>query len=140
MSEVKESAIKIINSCDEVQFCTNGLGNYPETRYVANFLNKDAKNFPLRFITHHSSHKIQQITANPNVCLYYFNSQTRMAITLFGLAKELKDSNSKEKFWREQWKNYGFANKEDKEYVIIEFAPKIYKFYTKNSEEHTGTF
>lgn len=140
MSEIKENIIKIINSCNEVQFCTNGLNDYPETRYVANFLNKDIENFPLHFITHHSSHKIEQITANSYTCLYYFNPETRMAITLFGFAKELADYDTKEKFWKDQWKNYGFKDKNDKDYVIIEFIPKIYKFYTKNSEEHTGIF
>ncbi|MDD2839688.1 MAG: pyridoxamine 5'-phosphate oxidase family protein [Rickettsiales bacterium] len=140
MPKLKENIINIINSCDEVQFCTHGLNDYPETRFIANYLNKDIKEFPLHFITHHSSHKIEQITANQNVCLYYFNSKTRMAVTLFGAAKELKDHDTKDKFWKDEWKNYGFTGKDDKDYVVIEFIPKIYKFYTKDSGECVGMF
>ncbi|HSQ97576.1 MAG TPA: pyridoxamine 5'-phosphate oxidase family protein [Rickettsiales bacterium] len=140
MLEIKQNTIKIINSCDEVQFCTYGLNNYPETRFIANYLNKNVTDFPLHFITHHNSHKIQQITSNPRSCLYYFNPKTRMAITLFGTAKEFSDQNTKDKFWNDNWKQYGFKDKNDNEYTIIEFTPKIYKFYTNGSIEHTGEF
>jgi len=140
MSDIKENIIKIINSCDEVQFCTHGLNNYPETRFIANYLNKDIKDFPLHFITHHSSHKIEQITANSYSCLYYFNFKTRMAVTLFGISKEFKDIDTKNKFWNDDWKRYGFKDKNDEDYTIIEFTPKMYKFYINGSNEQKGTF
>lgn len=137
--KVKESIIKIIKSCESAQFCTHGSNEYPETRFIANYINQDRDDFPLYFITHHSSHKIEQITKNQNICLYYFNPNTRMAITLFGIAKEKTDKDSKDKFWRDDWKNYGFKEKTEKEYVIIEFVPKVYKFYINGNEEQTGT-
>lgn len=139
-SEIKNNLLSVIKSCDTVQFCSFGLNSYPETRTIANKINKESKSneLELYFITNINSHKIEQIRKNNNICLYYFNQDTRKALTLFGIATEVIDKKTKDTFWNDTWKMYGFQNKDDKNYTVIKVTPKIYKYYVGQMNEKTG--
>ena len=138
MLEIKNNILDIIRSCDTVLFSTFSLNGYPETRYMANIFNKNANDFPLYFVSRRSSNKIKQIKNNKNICLYYFNQNTRKAITLFGTSIELYNQKIKDDFWINYLKNYGFQNKNDKDYTIIKFVPQKYKYFLSTFEEKTG--
>jgi len=140
--EVKQNISNIIANCDTVQFCSFGLSKYPETRIVANMLNRDKKklqDLTLYFFTNRNSHKIAQIKNNNNVCLYYFDPITRHAITLFGYTEIILDQTKKEKFWMDDWVNFGYKGKEDTDYCVIKFTPQEYKYYVSATDERTGT-
>ena len=136
MQETRENILDIINSCETVLFSTFSLNSYPETRYMANIFNRERKNFPLYFVSRHSSNKIKQITKNSKTCLYYFNQNTRKAITLFGTSIELYDQKIKDDFWVDYLKNYGFKNKNDEDYIVIKFIPEKYKYFLGTFEKN----
>mgnify|MGYP004685615651 CR=1 FL=1 len=141
LEEVRKNILEVVVSCDTVQFCTFGLSIYPETMTIANFLNKnknDTKDLTLHFLTNKHSHKIEQVKNNKNICLYYFNQETRHAMTLFGDVEVILDQTEKQKFWMDDWKSFGYSGKDDKTCCIIQFTPKIYKYYINKSNEQTG--
>lgn len=139
--EIRKNILEVITSCDTVQFCTFGLTIYPETRTIANMLNKnkkDIEDLTLYFFTNKHSHKAEQIKNNKNICLYYFNQETRRAMTLFGDVEIITNQSEKEKFWMDEWINFGYTGKSDENYCVIKFAPKIYKYYIGKANEITG--
>ena len=89
MNKTIKSIIDIIKSCDDVQLCTFGLEEYPETRHVMNGMNQNIDYIDLHFLTMKSSPKFKQLEKNNNCCLYYFNPTTRYAVRLFGKMKQL---------------------------------------------------
>lgn len=142
MEEIKNNIVDVITTCDTAQFCTFASDKlYPETRIVANMINKNNKNINienliLHFMTNKNSNKIQQIKNNNNVCIYYFNQETRKAMTLFGSIEIIESMNEKSKFWNDSWKNFGYIGKYDENYCVIKFTPKFYKFFIKKEEKY----
>ncbi len=137
VESTKENILNVITSCDTVQFCTIGLNEYPETRTIANMINKNKKDIndlTLYFLTNKYSHKIEQVLKNNNVCLYYFNQHTRRAMTLFGEVDIIFDKEEKSKFWMDDWLTFGYNGKDDESYCIIKFLPKTYKYYIGKNE------
>lgn len=135
--ETRKSLIDIVRSCDTVQFCTFSLKDYPETRTIINWMNRENNCLHLHFITYKTAHKLEQVKKNNHVCLYYFNPTTRMAMRLFGRIEEIFDREKKDKFWQDDMKQFGYKDKDDERYRLMEFTPKIYKYYANNIE-YTG--
>lgn len=130
----KQSLIDIVKSCDNVILTTYGLNDFPDTRIIMNALNKNATDLNLYFITSNKSHKYEQIQQNQNVCLYYFNPETRMAIRLFGEIVMHNDEINRQKYWNDNWKMYGYTDAFDPNYSVLEFKPNSYKFYAGPTE------
>ncbi len=138
MEDIKKNILNVITTCETAQFCTFTLNAYPETRMLANVINKnknDINDLTLFFMTNINSNKISQIKNNNNVCIYYFNPETRHSMTLFGIAEIIVSQEEKSKFWNDSWKNFGYSGKDDKNYCIIKFTPKQYKFYISDKEK-----
>ena len=136
--ETKQSIIEIIKSCETVQLCTFGLGPYPETRTVFNALNRGISDLNLHFMTLRGSDKYKEVQKNPHCCLYYFNPETRMAVRLFGLISPVMDDARRRTFWHDDWKRFGYSGMDDPNFAVLEFTPKIYKFYIGNDEKTGG--
>ncbi|HNY25250.1 MAG TPA: pyridoxamine 5'-phosphate oxidase family protein [Alphaproteobacteria bacterium] len=128
-NEIKQSILEIIKSCDSLQLCTFALETYPETRHIMNAMNSNATDLNLHFMTNKMSPKFAQLQKNSNCCLYYFNPANRHAVRLFGKIEIIDDQNEKTKYWRDDYKVYGYSGAEDKNYALLHFVPKEYKFY-----------
>ena len=83
----------------------------------------------LHFLTGFDTPKFAQIRQNPKCCLYYFNPQTRHAVRLFGEIKAVADTDARKKYWRDDYKQLGYTGADDPEYILLEFTPRMYKFY-----------
>lgn len=132
-----QSIIDIVKSCDDTILCTNRLDEYPETRTVMNALNADVNNLELHFITDRDSPKMKQLHHNPKCCLYYFNPNTRYAVRLFGEMNVIDDMAEKQKYWRDNYQQFGYNGPNDPNLVLLQFAPVSYKFYV-GDEMRTG--
>ncbi|MCL1902303.1 MAG: pyridoxamine 5'-phosphate oxidase family protein [Alphaproteobacteria bacterium] len=128
-NQTKKSLIDVIKSCEDLQFCTLGLGAYPETRHVTNAINRDIQDLDLYFMTTVGSPKYRQIRTNPHVCLYYYNPENHHAIRLFGLIEIINDGAIKNKYWRADYKKFGYLGANDPKFALMHFVPKEYKFY-----------
>lgn len=125
-----KSIIDIIKSCDDLQLCTFGLDQYPETRHLMNAMNKDINSIDLHFLTLKTSPKFKQLEKNNNCCLYYFNSETRYAVRLFGQMENIEDMNEKKKYWQDRYSRFGsLSGADDPNFALLHFISKSYKFY-----------
>lgn len=134
--EIK-SIIDVVKSCDDLQLCTNRMDGCPETRHVMNAMNKDITTLDLRFLTGRDTPKFKQLQKNPKCCLYYFNSGTRYSVRLFGDMVVIEDMGEKKKYWRDDYKQFGYTGADDPELALLQFKPYSYKFYVGN-EMKTG--
>ncbi|MBO8424894.1 MAG: pyridoxamine 5'-phosphate oxidase family protein [Proteobacteria bacterium] len=129
--------IDVVKSCDDVVLGTNRLDGYPECRTVMNALNADVTDLKLHFITNGDSPKMAQLRHNAKCCLYYFNSNTRYAVRLFGEMRVIDNLDEKKKYWRDSYSEFGYTGADDANLTLLEFVPKSYKFYVGN-EMKTG--
>ncbi len=120
--------LEIIRACDDVHLCTIG-DKYPETRQMTNAMNRDAADLTLYFMTSKTSPKFAQLRNNPHCCLYYFNSANRHAIRLFGKMDIIDDMDVRRKYWREDYRKFGYGGPDDTDFVLMRVRPHKYKFY-----------
>jgi len=65
-----------------------------------------------------NSRKVKQIKNNPNVVVYYYDTEGLYYVTINGAARLVNDQDKKEKYWVEDWK--AFYPDRDKDYILIE--------------------
>lgn len=134
--DVQNSIMEIIRSCDAVHLCTCG-GEYPDARHLTNALNRDADNIVLYFITGRTTPKYAQLRANPKCCLYYFNDVNHHSVRLFGDIEFIDDMGIRRKYWRDEYKKFGYDGPESTDFILMRFTPVKYKFYI-GPTLHTG--
>lgn len=132
-----ESIINVVKSCDDTVLSTNRLDGFPEARTIMNALNAETVNLNLHFITDRDSPKMAQLNRDAKCCLYYFNSETRYAVRLFGEMRVVDDMGEKQKYWRDSYREFGYTGAGDANLTLLEFVPKAYKFYV-GDEMKTG--
>lgn len=133
-----KDVLNVVKNCEVVNFVSiNEDGIYPESRTLINTLNRNIDDIFIYFITDKNSHKVQQIKQNPYTSLYYFDINTRKAVTLFGLTDILEDTRKK-KFWDDSFTQYGYKDQDDDNYCILRFSIKSYKYYINKKEEIRG--
>lgn len=131
-NNVIDSILNIIHACDSVQLATCALNGYPETRHVMNEINKNATDLGLYFLTTVGSPKYEQLQKNPRCCLYYFNPKNRHAVRLFGQMKFVDNTSIRKKYWRDEYKSFGYTGADDARLAFMKFSPDEYKFYIGN--------
>lgn len=131
-----DSIIDIIKSCDDVVLATFDK-TYPDVRHLTNAINRDTTDLNLYFMTGRQTPKYNQLQQNPNCTLYYFNSTTRHAVRLYGKIEFVTDIKIRKKYWRDEYKNFGYSDSESNDFILMQFIPKSYKFYIGN-ELKTG--
>ncbi|MFP5353926.1 MAG: pyridoxamine 5'-phosphate oxidase family protein [Gemmatimonadota bacterium] len=57
----------------------------------------------VRFATNPKSRKVRQIARDSRVALYYFDAKGLRYVTLYGRAREVRDGESKRRFWYAEW-------------------------------------
>lgn len=129
MNKTIKSIIEIIKSCDDLQFCTFGLDEYPETRTIMNGMNQNIDSIDLHFLTMKSSPKFKQLEKNNHCCLYYFNPTSRYAVRLFGQMESIEDKKEKTNYWLDKYSCFGFTGADDSNFALLHFIPDYYKFY-----------
>jgi general stress protein 26 len=68
-----------------------------------------------------TSRKAEQIRKNPNVVVFYYDSDSYSYVNISGTARLINDPELKEKYWKEGWKR--FYPDRDKQYILIEVKP-----------------
>jgi len=92
----------------------------PQARTMSPFTPED--NWVIWLGTFPASRKVKQIQKNPNVIVYYYDTQGMSYVSVSGKAKIVNDPTLKAKYWVEGWKKF-YPNK-DKDYILIEVTPE----------------
>lgn len=78
-------------------------------------------NLTVWFGTNPRSRKVAEIENNPRVTLYYLDKDSSGYVTIHGLASIVESQDMKEKWWKNEWKDF-YPNKKN-DYVLIQVAP-----------------
>lgn len=124
-----QAILDIVRACDAVQLATVRPDGMPETRDMANMMNRDATDLALYFMTSRHSPKAAQLTQNPNCCLYYYNHENHHSVRLFGTMTLIDDVKSRHAHWNEEFRKFGYDGPDDAEFVLLRFNPAEYKYY-----------
>lgn len=78
--------------------------------------------FTVWFGTKAESRKVNHIKNNPNVSLYYQDSDTSGYVVIHGKAQIIDDQKEKQKRWKEAWETFYPNNREG--YLLIKVSPE----------------
>ena len=118
--DLKEITKEIMITAKSCAFITIDSLGVAHARAMDPFLPED--DFTVWFGTNSKSLKVQQIQKNKNVTLYYFDAKSGSYVTLQGVASTVNSQVEKEKYWKEEWKN--FYKNRTTDYLLIKFTPK----------------
>jgi len=78
--------------------------------------------FTVWFGTKSESRKVNQIKNNPNVTLYYQDSDDSGYVVIHGKAQIINDQKEKQKRWKNAWETFYPNNRQ--EYLLIKVSPE----------------
>lgn len=120
------SDIKLMNAAREIMtaahYCaliTLDENNLPMVRVMDAFLPEN--DFTVWFGTNSKSRKVNHIKKNPNVTLYYLDSDASGYVVIHGTAQLVNDQKEKEKHWKDEWESFYPDKAED--YLLIKVSP-----------------
>ncbi len=117
LKEIAREIITISKNCALITVDSSGVAN---ARTMDPFLPEE--DFTIWLATNPKSRKVQDILYNDKVTLYYFDKNDPGYVTIQGNAILINDTDKKEKFWKEEWKNFYKDRKTD--YLLIKVVPR----------------
>ena len=81
------------------------------------------------FCSNTSSKRVNQINANPNVCLYFYDEKTFEGLMLLGKAEVTYDEEMRKKFWHDNMKKYYPLGQSDPDFALIKFIADKGNYY-----------
>ncbi|UCG32971.1 MAG: pyridoxamine 5'-phosphate oxidase family protein [Phycisphaerales bacterium] len=114
---------------------TIGPDRRPYTRAMLNLRNR--KQYPrlvelfaphneallIYFTTNTSSGKVQQVRANPAVCVYYCEPEKFHGAMLGGDVEIVDDAKVRESLWQDGWEMYYPGGPNDPDHTVLRLAP-----------------
>ena len=128
-TKTKDAILGVVRACDAAQLATVRPDGYPETRHMANMMNRNATDLTLYFMTSRSTPKAAQITADPKCSLYYYDMATHYSVRLFGKMELIDDLAARRKHWMGEFAKFGYSGADDPEFILLRFTPHEYKYY-----------
>jgi general stress protein 26 len=117
---------KLINAAREIMaaagtcaLITLDAKNLPRVRVMDPF--PPESDFTVWFGTNTKTRKVEQIKNNPNVTLYYLDSDSSGYVMIQGMAHLVNDPKEKEKRWKAEWE--AFYPDRSEGYLLIKVSP-----------------
>lgn len=119
-TDLKEIAKEIMIAAKNCALITVDSLGVANARAMDPFLPED--NFTVWMGTKPKSLKVSQLQQNKQVTLYYFDQENSSYVTLQGVASIVNTPKEKEKYWKNEWKD--FYKNRSTDYILIKFTPK----------------
>lgn len=116
LKEIAREVIIASKNCALITVDSLGIAN---ARAMDPFLPED--DFTIWMGTNSKSKKVIDIQNNAKVTLYYFDKTDPGYVTIQGTATLVDSQEAKEKYWKEEWKNFYKDRKTN--YLLIKFTP-----------------
>jgi len=110
----------IVDSADSKTFITVDQDGKPQARIMSSFAPEE--DWVIWLGTSPKSRKVKQIKNNPNVMVFYYDSDSHSYVSVAGQARLVSDSDKKTHYWKKGWTRY-YPDPE-KDYVLIKVTPK----------------
>jgi len=143
IEEAKTIGLKLMEESKAAILTTIDLEGYPITRAMFNLRNmeqfpefseffKNQQNqFTIYISTNTSSTKVNHLSKNPTMCVYYCDPEDFKGFMLVGSAQIVNDMELKKQIWLDWWTRYYPGGLEDPDYTLIRMEPKKARFYYK---------
>ncbi|MCK4528571.1 pyridoxamine 5'-phosphate oxidase family protein [candidate division WOR-3 bacterium] len=125
--EAIEQGLALVNRSTIAMLGTNSDEGYPNIRAMIKMENEGLKT--IWFSTNTSSRKISQLEKNPKVCIYFVDFDKWMGLMLVGTIEILKDSESRERLWRDGFEKYYPEGVNDSDYSVLRFTGERGQYY-----------
>ena len=119
-TDLKEIAKEIMVAAKNCALITVDSLGIAHARAMDPFLPEE--DFTVWMGTKPKSLKVSQIQQNKQVTLYYFDKENASYVTLQGVASIVNTPKEKEKYWKNEWKD--FYKNRSTDYMLIQFTPK----------------
>ena len=119
--------LKLIDSSKNAVVSSIDENGFPNSRMM--FARKNEGFRTHYFSTNVSSHHTPQFLANPNACVYYYNTRHLKGLTLMGTVEVCKDRKTKELLWEEGDTMYYPNGIEDEDYCVLKFTVHSGRYY-----------
>ena len=116
LKEIAREVIVASKNCALITVDSLGVAN---ARAMDPFLPEE--DFTIWMGTNPKSQKVKEIQNNSKVTLYYFDKEDPGYVTIQGTATLVDSQKAKEKFWKEEWKNFYKDRKTN--YLLIKVVP-----------------
>jgi len=113
------AAREIMTAAGTCALITLDEKDLPMVRVMSPFLPES--DFTVWFGTNPKSRKVNQIKNNPNVTLYYLDSDVSGYVVIHGIAQLVDDQKEKEKRWKAEWESF-YPNRPEG-YLLIKVSP-----------------
>ena len=143
LEEAKQQSLELMESSKAVYLTTIDSKGYPITRAMFNLRNKEQfpefseffakqdNKFAIYISTNTSSSKIDQITKNAKIAVYYCDPEEFKGIMFGGEAEIIDDIEIKREIWLDWWTKYYSEGLKDPDYTLFRLKPKNARFYYK---------
>ncbi len=118
-TELTEAAKEIILSAGTCTLITLDQKGRPRARIMDAFLPES--DFTVWFGTNPKSRKVNQITNDSRVTLFYRDHDDSGYVMIYGIAQIVNDPREKEKHWKEEWEFF-YKDKQN-DFVLIKVSP-----------------
>ena len=114
------AAREIMHAAGTCALITLNEKDIPVVRAMSPFLPES--DFTVWFGTNPESRKVNEIKKNPNVTLYYLDSDASGYVMIHGLAQLVDDPKQKEMRWKDEWEDF-YPNRTEG-YLLIKVTPQ----------------
>jgi len=125
-SELKEIAREIMKEAEFCSLITIDDQGRPRARTMDPYIPED--NFIIWFVTKATTRKVKQIRNNPLATVYYYHDESFGYVSLYGKAYLIDDSESKTKWWKNDWDQFYPDGREAA--LLIKFVPEWLELYS----------
>lgn len=143
VEEAKKLGLELMEESKAAILTTMDPDGFPITRAMFNLRNKEQfpefsevfkkelNQFTIYISTNTSSSKVAHLSKNPNMCVYFCDSDDFKGLMLGGSAEIINDIELKKLIWLDWWTRYYPKGIEDPDYTLLRMEPKNVRFYYK---------
>ena len=113
-------ARSIIDSAESRTLISVDVEGKPRARTMSPF--PPEENWIIWLGTSTKSRKVKEIKNNPNVMVFYYDSDSWSYVSVSGQAILVNNQDKKAEYWKEGWKR--FYPDRDKDYILIKVIPE----------------
>jgi general stress protein 26 len=125
--EAVREALSLAGKSEFAMLGTNGDDGYPNIKAMIKMENEGLNR--IWFSTNTSSKRVNQLSRNTKVCIYFVDLTQWSGLMLIGDIEVLQDMESKQRLWREGFEKYYPLGVTDPDYSVLGFTAKWGNYY-----------
>ncbi len=115
--------IELVNESEDIIIGSVDEQGYPTAKAMMKLVHEGLQTF--YFSTFTAAIRTQQYRKNSKACLYFYRSTGKVGgLMLTGHMAVLTDTETKQKYWQDEWKIYYPLGVTDPNYCILKFTAK----------------